>query len=376
MDVNERLNALETEVREMTEVADVEKATEEKRQLLERKAELEALEQRKAEALSIQNGNVNNTKTIEVVEERKMEKSVEIRNTFEYGKAFAKAMLTGDETEARALLTENVSGSLPVPTMLDDEIRNAWEEAQLLSLVKQTGYPGNVKVGFEYSATGAEIHVEGTDAPAEEELVLGSVELKAESIKKWITVSDEAIEGTTVDTLGYIYKELSQKIAEKAEEILIARIIASPSTSTTTAPGVPVFVADTLAEDTVIMALAELSGKARNITLAMNRRTKASLKAIAAKAKYNVDVFDGLEDKIVYTDALPAFSVATAGQTYIIAGDFGYGAQANRPSGNDMKLTVDDKSLAEKDLVKIVGKQYAGIGVVAPKAFVKVKKAD
>lgn len=374
-DVDKRIAELEAEVREMQEVADVEKATEEKKSLLERKAELEAIEQRKAAALALQNGEVEPSRIIEV-EDRTMVNKVELRDSVEYGKAFVKAMLTGDETEARALLTDNVSGSLPVPTMLDNEIRNAWEEAQLLSLAKNTAYPGNVKVGFEYSATGASIHVEGTDAPEEETLVLGTVELKSESIKKWITVSDEAIEGTTVDTLAYIYKELAQKIAEKAEEVLIGKIVASPATSTTTAPAVPVYVADTLAEDTIIMALAELSGKARNITLAMNRRTKATLKAIAAKAKYNVDVFDGLEDKIVFTDALPAFSAAAAGQTYIIAGDFGYGAQANRPSGDVLKLTVDDKSLSEKDLVKIVGKQYVGIGVVAPKAFVKVKKAD
>ncbi len=123
------------------------------------------------------------------------------------------------------------------------------------------------------------------------------------------------------------------------------------------------------------MALAELSGRAKNIHIAMNRRTKAALKAVAAKAKYNVDVFDGLEDKIVYTDALPAFSAAESGATFIVAGDFGYGAQANRPSGNALKITVDDKSLAEKDLVKVVGKQYVGIGVVAPNAFVKIAKA-
>lgn len=373
-DVIARLAELDTEVREAQDIDVVEKATEEKKALLERKAELEDLETRKAQALDIQSGAIEPDAVIEVRKEEVKMATIETRDTLEYGKAFVKAIITGDDTEARALLTDNVSGSLPVPTMLDNEIRNAWEEAQLLSLVKQTSYPGNVKVGFEYSATGAEIHVEGTDAPTEETLVLGSVELKAESIKKWITVSDEAIEGTTIDTLGYIYKEIAQKIAEKAEEILIGKIIAAPAASTQTAVGVPVVSVAALAEDTIIMALAELSGRAKDIHLAMNRRTYAALKAVGAKAKYNIDVFDGLADRVVFTDALPAFSTASASDTVIIAGDFGYGAQANRPSGNAMKITVDDKSLSEKDLVKIVGKQYVGIGVVAPKAFVKVNK--
>lgn len=93
-------------------------------------------------------------------------------------------------------------------------------------------------------------------------------------------------------------------------------------------------------------------------------------------ANYNVDVFDGLKDKIVHTDALPAFSEADDDDTVIIIGDFGYGAQVNRPNGNELTIKLDDTSLAEKDLVKVVGRQYAGIGVVAPKAFVKINKVE
>jgi len=51
--VEERLTALDIEVRSFTEVADVEKATEEKKGLLERKAELVDLEQRKKTALEL-----------------------------------------------------------------------------------------------------------------------------------------------------------------------------------------------------------------------------------------------------------------------------------------------------------------------------------
>jgi len=375
-EVTARLAQLDEEVRAMQDAEAVEKATEEKKALLERKAELDAIETRKAQALALQNEDVAPAKVVETRKDETKMAQVELRDSLEYGKAFVKAIVSGDDKEARALLTDNVSGTIPVPTLLDTEIRNAWEENKLLSLVKHTAYSGNVKVGFEYSATGAVVHVEGTAAPEEEVLELGTVELKAETIKKWITVSDEAIDGTTIDTLGYIYKEIAQKIAEKAEEILIDKIVNSPAVSTKTAVGVPAVDVDTLAEDTLIMALAELSGKARNITLAMNRRTYAALKAVAAKAKYNVDVFDGMADKVVFSDKLPAFSAASAGDTYIIAGDFGYGAQVNMPSGNAMDVIVDRYSLAEKDLVKVVGKMYAGIGVVAPKAFVKIKKAD
>lgn len=319
--------------------------------------------------------NEGNLKAIEIKEERKTMENVELRNTAEYGKAFVKTIIKGDDSELRALLSENASGSVPVPAMLENEIKNAWEESRFMSLVKRTTFRGNVKVGFEVSSTGASVHVEGTEAPNEETLVWGTVELKAEAIKKWLTVSDIAIESTTLDTLGEIYKEIAQKIVETAEDEAIKKIIASPTTSSATAPAVPVLTANAPAEDTIISAEGLLGGKARDLYLIMNRQTYAMFKGISAKAKYNVDVFDGIDkDHILFTDALKPFSTASVGDTYAIVGDLGYGFQANFPSGNDMDVIVDPYSLAEKDLVKIVGKQLVGMGVVAPKSFTKIVK--
>lgn len=316
----------------------------------------------------------------EVIEERKEEDikmtDMEMRNTPEYGKAFVKGLLTDDFTEARALLTENVNGgSVPVPEILENEIKNAWEEAQFLQFAKRTTYKGNVKVGFEVSATGASVHVEGANAPDEETLVWGTVELKAESIKKWITVSDEALEGTTIDTLGEIYKEVAQRIVEKADEIAIGKIIAAPeTTSAANGPGVPVSEVSAIAADTIVNAVALLSGKAKDLRIVMNRQTKAAFEAVALGLSYGADIYDGLKDRIIFSDALKSFSAASADDTFVIIGDIGYGFQANFPAGNDVKIKVDDLSLAEKDLVKIVGRQYVGMGVVAPKAFVKINK--
>ena len=364
---------LETEIRSAGELESLEDM-DKKIELVEaRIKELEELEKRKAAAAELKKGAKGKIK--EKREERHTMTIAELRDSLEYRKAFAKAIISQDDTELRALLTENVEGTIPVPTILETEIKNAWEQHSLMNLVKKTNYKGNVKVGFEYSATGAVIHVEGTDAPTEEVLVLGVVELKAESIKKWITISDEALDGTSVDVLDYIYRELAQKIAEKAEEVLISKIVAAPAVSTQTACGVPV-IAENPAVDTVVKAVAELSAQARNLYIAMNRQTYPAFVALALKAGYAIDVFDGLKDKIAFTDKLPAFSAASAGNTYMIVGDFGYGAQANFPSGNELTIKVDDKSLAEKDLVKIVGRQYVGMGVVAPKAFVKVNKVN
>lgn len=358
-----------------TPEADLDALTNEVNELEERKNTLKAeIEQRKAQMEAITVGT-EPTEKINITEERKTMDLMEIRNSNEYALAFLNAIKSGDETECRALLTEQVSGGqIPVPTFLENEIKTAWEECKIMSLVKTSSYKGNVKIGFEVSATGAEVHVEGTNAPTEETIVLGSVELKAENIKKWITVSDEALEGTTVDTMGYLYKEIAQKIVEKAEEIAIGKITSAPTTTSATAVGVPQYKATTLGADTIVMAEALLSGKAKNLHIAMNRQTYASLVSVALASNYAVDVFDGLKDRIVFTDVLPSFSSASASDVYMIIGDFGYGFQANKPNGDSIKITVDNLSLAEKDLVKIVGRQYVGMGVVAPKAFVNIVK--
>lgn len=349
-------------------------------------AEVDAIEQRQMELKTAakeaaeKRAAVAADQMAEVIEERKEEDikmtDMEMRNTSEYGKAFVKGLLTDDFTEARALLTENVNGgSVPVPEILENEIKNAWEEAQFLQFAKRTTYKGNVKVGFEVSATGASVHVEGANAPDEETLVWGTVELKAESIKKWITVSDEALEGTTIDTLGEIYKEVAQRIVEKADEIAIGKIIAAPNTtSVANGPGVPVSEVSAIAADTIVNAVALLSGKAKDLRIVMNRQTKAAFEAVALGLSYGADIYDGLKDRIIFSDALKSFSAASADDTFVIIGDIGYGFQANFPAGNDVKIKVDDLSLAEKDLVKIVGRQYVGMGVVAPKAFVKINK--
>lgn len=349
-------------------------------------AEVDAIEQRQMELKTAakeaaeKRAAVAADQMAEVIEERKEEDikmtDMEMRNTPEYGKAFVKGLLTDDFTEARSLLTENVNGgSVPVPEILENEIKNAWEEAQFLQFAKRTTYKGNVKVGFEASATGASVHVEGANAPDEETLVWGTVELKAESIKKWITVSDEALEGTTIDTLGEIYKEVAQRIVEKADEIAIGKIIAAPeTTSAANGPGVPVSEVSAIAADTIVNAVALLSGKAKDLRIVMNRQTKAAFEAVALGLSYGADIYDGLKDRIIFSDALKSFSAASADDTFVIIGDIGYGFQANFPAGNDVKIKVDDLSLAEKDLVKIVGRQYVGMGVVAPKAFVKINK--
>ena len=100
--------------------------------------------------------------------------------------------------------------------------------------------------------------------------------------------------------------------------------------------------------------------------------TPTQLKAAQYAASYAVDPFENLP--VVFNNTIAAFSAATTGVAYAIVGDLGEGALANFPNGEEITIKFDDMSLAEKDLVKIVGRQYVGLGVVAPDAFVKITK--
>ena len=106
----------------------------------------------------------------------------------------------------------------------------------------------------------------------------------------------------------------------------------------------------------------------------MNKATWSAFKAVQYAANVPVDPFEGLP--VIFNNTIEAFSAATTGVTYAIVGDFGEGAIANFPNGEDITLKYDDLSLAESDLVKIVGREYVALGVVGPKSFVKITKAS
>ncbi len=354
------------------EGADLDQLEEEMRSI---KAELEEranAEAKKAEIrASVAAGEGVVVKEIEQ-EERKMPNINEIRDSKEYIDAYARYIKTDDATECRALISENGSGTVAVPSMVYDIIKNAWEREGIMSRVRKSYVKGNLKVGFEISADGAVIHTEGSGAINEENLTLGIVNLVPQSIKKWISVSDEALDLSGAEFLEYIYDELTYQIAKKAADTLIAKIEACGTVSTATCVGVPVIEASSASVGTVAAAMAELSDQAANPVVIMNKQTWGVMKAAQYANKFNVDPFEGLD--VVFNSSIKSFTAASSGDTYMIVGDLGEGALANFPNGEEINLKFDDITLATSDLVKVIGREFVALGVVGPKAFVKVTK--
>lgn len=351
------LDALETEARSI------------KAELDARRAE-EAQRNEAREAVAQGAGTV--TETTPKTEENTMTNE-EIRASKEYMDAFARYLVSEDDRECRALLTENVTGGVvPVPTSVDTIIHTAWENDEILSRVNKTFIRGNLKVAFERSATGAAVHTEGSNAPTEETLVLGIVTMIPANIKKWIRISDEVVAMGGQALVDYVYDELTHQIIMKLRELVIGDIAALPATATATSPAAAK-ITSAPSLTAITEGYANLSDEATDNVVIMNRLTYAAFVAAQAAGNFAFDPFMGLP--VLFTSALPAYSAASAGAVYAIVGDL-KAAHVNYPEGDDVVIKWDDTTEAEKDLVKVVGRQYAAHGVDASGRFALIAKAS
>lgn len=114
------LEALETEARQI-------------REELERREQEESRRQQLREQLAnggLQTNPIERQATLQQTNE-------EIRNSREYINAYAEYVRTGDDTECRALLTENVSGTVPIPELVEEEVRTAWDREGITRRVRK-----------------------------------------------------------------------------------------------------------------------------------------------------------------------------------------------------------------------------------------------
>ena len=300
-----------------------------------------------------------------------MQKIEEYRNSAEYVEAYAQYIKSGNDEEIRSLLTTNVgdAGTVAVPDFVYDIVKTAWEKSDIMSLVKKLSVQGNMKVQFEISGSDAVIHNEGSGAVSKETLTLGIVELVPVSIKKWVSISDEALDMRGQAFLNYIYDELTYKIAKKAESILIDKIKTLGTSATSSAPYAKKVKAGA-AVGTIAAALGQLSDEATNPVVVMNKATWSAYKAAQYANQFSVDPFEGLP--VYFTSALPALSGASENDVYAIVGDFGFGALANFPNGDAIQIKIDDKTNMKSDLVDVLGREYIAVAPIACGAFVNI----
>lgn len=327
----------------------------------ERKAILKAeAEEKRAAMTAVLEGEgkvIEETKQ----EERKTMSNREIRNTDEYRHAFMEYLKSNAEldklnAEQRALLTENATnGVIAVPVSVEERIRTAWENDEIMQRITRTFFKGNLKVGFEASATGATFHVEGGEAVDPQTLTISYTELIPQMAKKVVEVSDEVLANN--DALeDYLYDELEYYIVKLVAGTAVAKIVASSYTASYTMAGATPSAAD------IIGAAGLLGGEASNPVVITTRPIYSAIKVAALEANYAYDPFDGMD--VLFTDA------ANLGTASFVVADLS-AVHANFPEGDGVKFKFDDLTKADEDIVRIIGRLYVGIDVVAGGKTVK-----
>lgn len=358
---SEELEMRKTEIAGMVdnEDADLDALTEEVRSINEELQERKNAEAKKEEIRNaVSEGNGEEVESIDLIEEKSNMDNMEIRNTREYINAFAKYVRTEDDRECRALLTENVSGTLPVPEFVYGIVSKEIASSEILNRARHMNAKGNLKVGFEISAPAAEAHTEGDEAQDEEALTLGVVEIVPQMLKKWVSISDEALDlANGEEYLRYIYEEVARGIVRAKEDAIVAAILAAPQVATSSAPAVAKTGTAAGALADFVNARALLSSAARDLCIICTPAQYATYRGLQMAAQYGVDPFDGLP--VLFNDTVTA----------PIIGDL-KGVMVNEAS--DIQLKFDDKTLMTEDLVRILGRQYVGIAVVGEKFFAKV----
>lgn len=316
-------------------------------------AELDAIEERKKE---IKAEAEERAKAVDevikapapapIIEERKEKEMTdrERRSTPEYIDAFVEYVKRGYDLEKlgeekRALLTENATnGTIAVPVYVEDRINTAWESDDFMRRIHRTFFAGNVRVGVEVSADGAQVHKEGAAAITEENLEIEYVDLVADYLKKMVRVSHTAMALRGTAFLDYLYDELEHQIVLKAKSEAIKAVLASTLKATQTGA---------LTTANIINAQGKLSGDANDLVIITTRANAATVKAAALSAPYAYDPFDGLD--VMYTDA------ATLGDAEAVIVDLD-AIQANFPEGDQPKFIFDEYTEAPANMVRIVGR--------------------
>ena len=350
-DIEERLSAIQTELAD--ENADVEALSAEVDALQERDNALKAEAEEKRSAME-KVAKMN----AEVIEEKEQEKEINMETRkAELIDALAEYIKGSATPEQRALLTTNATGgTVKVSDIVDDYIWTDWEKSSILSRIRKVYVKGNYSVGYEASATGATKHVEGDNStlPTEEVLTLNYIQFVAQYFKKWITVSDSVLALKGEAFMRYLMDEFGHQLAMALENAVVAEITASSLTAAVTNP----------IDNTAAMAgFAALSDEATNPVVILSKTNYAAIMNERTTAGSKIDdPFNGME--VLFNSTV----------TGMLVGDLD-GVVANFPEGEDFKFIIDDKSLAEKDMVKIVGKILADIHLVRPHGFAKVTAA-
>lgn len=221
-----RLAELEIEVRDATEIEVVEALGIEKKELLERKAELEKIEARKAEISNVV--NLPNTEIIkDFKEERNMPKLNGVNST-EYRNAYLKNLVGEEMTvEERAAFTHTTANTTaPLPATMLNEIWDLVSKQHCIMGDIKTYRTGTILEVVKHTAivAGKGKVVAENVANDDEQNTFVKVTLSGKDFSKHVVIS-YAMSAMSIDALeSYLINEIALSIGEALADDTIATI--------------------------------------------------------------------------------------------------------------------------------------------------------
>ena len=218
--VEERLAALDVEVREATEAEAVEKAAEEKKGLLERKAELVDLEQRKKTALELNEGKAPE----KIIEARKEEKKMEVEKMLdhsseEYRSAWLKNLQGKELNEVEKRALTGGTSALPEATA-NKVVEILVDTVPLLNEIELFRMPGSINIAVEVTAPGAKVEAAG-GAVTESTAVLRQVTLAGYNMNAFIRLGADLAQQAVSAFEDWLTRKLADAIGNKIEDLIV-----------------------------------------------------------------------------------------------------------------------------------------------------------
>lgn len=333
-----------------------------------------------------------NTVSAPTVVERAKEIKHDILDSAEYKEAWVESIKRNDVKIAQKVLRDDpvygmatTNDNVPVPTIWQSYVETAWYNYGKFSrLVTKSYVQGYLAIPVEESATGAVVHTEGADAPTEEAIVLGLIELKPAMIKKWISMTDEIMAMTADDFMRYLADELVYRVVLALDNGIINGALDTNGKGVVGIAGNAntASYAAALTFNVVNEAIADLV-TFDNLTLAINPATFfknfMGLTDLQGRPIYQIAhdnagkpqyYVNGI--RCEFTQALPAYDSAEANAVWAIVGDF-RGYRLNLPEGEMVRTLFDPYTLATEDKSRMIGRLFAAGNVARLKHFAQIK---
>lgn len=235
-EIIERLAALDEEVRAAADIETIDKAAKEKEELIARKAELEAIEERKQKALAIQSGSAGAT-TIETRKDTTVmplfgnKTTEEVVASKEYRNLFLKALMGKPMTDIEKREYDAFAGGTGVaivPTETANMIFDSMTKiAPMLSEITLLRVAGGLRFAVQGARAAAAVHVENAGPVGLSADTLTTVTLTGFEFIKVLSIS------ATMATMALSAFEtwLVQILSEDIAVVIDNEIINSPNTT-------------------------------------------------------------------------------------------------------------------------------------------------